>query len=243
MKRLAQFLIIFAIALSAPFLIGASGTESTLLLPLLLIILLIFSVVILVVIFIAAFQFGRIRGTKEESEEWENYVKYLADSQFERGMEQGIISGAEEALKDFTIIQKPLIKETGNLWWKELEITCKTELFYRGLSIKLEWKDEQVYKAKIDNFPQIEAMLDTAINLPGDLGKGNIKVEVKLNFETKELSQNQRQSLVDFLNGKYSNERKISSERSRNRPTTVDVTPYPPSLSPSKHRYMLPPSK
>lgn len=175
MKRLARFLVIFAIALSAPFIIGASGTESTLLLPLLLIILLIFSVVILVVLFIATFQFGRIRGKKEKSEELENYVKYLADSEFERGVEKGIIIGAEEALKDFTIIQKPLIKETGWGWWKEIEITCKTELLYRGFPIKLEWKDEQVYKAKIDNFPQIEAQLDTAINLPGDLGKGNIK--------------------------------------------------------------------
>ena len=103
MKRLARFFIIFAIALSAPFLVGASVTESTLLLPLLLIILLIFSVVILVVLFIAAFQFGRIRGKKEKSEEWENYVKYLADSEFERGVEQGMIIGAEEVLLNLDI--------------------------------------------------------------------------------------------------------------------------------------------
>ena len=136
-----------------------------------------------------------------------------------------------------------LIRETGWGLWEKVEITCKTELFYRGFAIKLEWQDGTVYEAKIDNFPQIEAQLDAAISLPGDLGKGNIKVEVKPNFETKKISQSHKQSLKDFLNGKYSNERKISSERSRNRPTTVDVTPYPPSLSPSKPRYMLPPSK
>ena len=240
MKRPVRFLIILAIALSTPFLISASGTEQALLLPLLLIILLIFSAMILVALFIAAFTFGQARGKRERSKQWESYVNQVAASEFERGKRNGMILGAEEALKDFTILQKPLIKEIGAFWWKEIEITCKTELFYKGFPIKLEWKSEEVYKAKIDDFPLVEAQLDSAISLPWNLGKCGIKVEVKPNFETKNLAQSQRDILVNLVNGKYSNERKISNEISQNGLTTVDVTP---SLTGYNPRFMLPPSK
>jgi hypothetical protein len=202
----------------------------------------IFSVVILVALFIAVFVFGKDRGKKEKSEELRNYLNQVAHDEFQRGVEMGKILGEEEALQDFTILQKPLIRETGSWWWEKVEITCKTELLYRGFPIKLGWQDGTIYEAKIDNFPQIEAQLDAAISLPGDLGKGNMKVEVKPSFETKKLSQSQKQSLVDFLNGKYSNERKISRERKWNESTTIDVIPSPRYLSGSQPR-LLPPSK